>query len=86
MAQLNISLPDDLSAWAETRVAQGRFGDPQEYVRELVRRDREDEAKLARLQAAIDVGRASGISERDPFEYLNELRAGLRPASSADAA
>ena len=87
MAQVNVSLPDDLSAWAEARVAEGRFGDPAEYVRALVRRDREDEEKLARLQAAIDVGRASGISERDPFDYLDELRAGLRGAAgSADAA
>ena len=87
MAQVNVSLPDDLSAWAESRVMEGRYGDPAEYLRDLVRRDREEEQKLARLQAAIDEGRRSGVSERDPFEYLAELRAGLRGASgSADAA
>lgn len=87
MAQVNVSLPDDLSAWAESRVTDGGYGDPAEYVRDLVRRDREDEEKLARLQAAIDEGRRSGVSERDPFEYLAELRAGLRTAgTSADAA
>lgn len=74
MAQLNVSLPDDLSAWAEARVAQGRFGDPQEYVRELVRRDREDEEKLARLQAAIDEGRRSGVSKRTIEDVIADGR------------
>ena len=45
-----------------------------------------DEANPA-LKAAIDKGLASGVSERDPFELLDELRDGLRAAArSADAA
>lgn len=52
-----------------------------------MRRDRDYAEKLKALQAAIDVGRASGVSDRDPFEYLEELRAGLRAQTpSADAA
>ena len=53
MAQVNVSLSDDLSAWAESRAAERRV-DPADYVRELVRRDREDEEKLARLQSELD--------------------------------
>jgi len=52
-------------------------------VRDLVRHDRDHAQKLQALQAAIDAGLASGVSERDPFEYLNELRAGLRSADAA---
>ncbi len=74
MAQVTVSLPDDLGAWADTRVAQGRFRDPAEYVRELVRRDREDEEKLARLQAAIDAGRASEVSERTIEDVIADGR------------
>ena len=87
MAQVNISLPDALERWAEARVAEGRYASTSDYVRDLVRRDQEAEEARRRLQAAIDEGRASGISERDPFEYLDELRDGLRPsARGADAA
>jgi antitoxin ParD1/3/4 len=87
MAQVHVSLPDDLSSWAESRVAQGGFADPADYVRDVVRRDWEYQEKLARLQEALDEGLRSGVSDRDPFEYLAELRAGLRRSiGSADAA
>lgn len=87
MAQMNVSIPDKLKGWAESRVANGRYSSTSDYVRDLVRRDQEREEKLQRLRAAIDEGFASGVSDRDPFEYLEELRAGLRDRTkSADAA
>ena len=83
MAQMNISITDRLKAWAEARVAEGRYASTSDYVRDLIRRDQEAEEARRRLQAAIDEGRASGISERDPFAYLDELRAGLRARNDA---
>ena len=87
MAQMNVSIPDKLKGWAESRVAEGRYSSTSDYIRDLVRRDQEQEEKLQALRAAIDEGRKSGVSDRDPLEYLAELRAGLRNrAKSADAA
>ena len=87
MAQLHVALSDDLGAWATTRAAERQLADAGEYVADLLRRDREEAEKFARLQAAIDEGLASGISDRDPFDYLDELRARLTErAGSADAA
>ena len=87
MSQMNVSIPDKLKGWAESRVAEGRYSSTSDYIRDLVRRDQEQEEKLRALRAAIDEGLASGISDRDPFEYLEELRAGLRDRmKSADAA
>lgn len=84
---MNISIPDKLKSWAESRVAEGSYASTSDYVRDLVRRDREYHEKLRRLQAAIDEGRASGASDRDPFAYLDELRDRLRTsAPDADAA
>ena len=87
MAQMNVSLPDQLKGWAESRVAEGRYSSTSDYVRDLVRRDQEREEKRRVLQAAIDEGLASPISDRDPFDYLDELRASVRDAAgSKDAA
>ena len=87
MAQMNVSIPDQLKGWAERRVAEGRYSSTSDYIRDLVRRDQEREERLRALRAAIDEGRASGVSDRDPFEYLAELRADLRDRmKSADAA
>ncbi|NIJ07707.1 antitoxin ParD1/3/4 [Sphingomonas vulcanisoli] len=85
MAQMNISIPEQLKGWAEARVAEGRYSSTSDYVRDLVRRDQEREERRKALLAAIDEGLASGVSDRDPFEYLEELRSGLR-GRSADAA
>jgi antitoxin ParD1/3/4 len=53
---MNVSIPDKLKNWAESRVAEGRHGSTSDYVRG----DQEAEEARRRLQAAIDEGRASG--------------------------
>jgi antitoxin ParD1/3/4 len=83
MAQMNVSLPEGLKSWAERRVAEGRYSSTSDYVRDLIRRDEEQEEKRLRLQAAIDEGLASGVSDRDPFAYLDDLRAKLRSVDAA---
>ena len=75
MAQMNISVPDKLKAWAETRVAEGRYSSTSDYVRDLMRRDQDGAEAQARLQAAIDEGLASGISGRS----MDEIIASARP-------
>jgi len=41
MTSLNISLPDPLKAYVEDRVASGDYGTPSEFVRNLIRQDKE---------------------------------------------
>ena len=74
MAQMNISIPDALKGWAEARVAEGRYSSTSDYVRDLVRRDQESEAARRRLQAAIDEGRASGISKLSVADVIADGR------------
>jgi antitoxin ParD1/3/4 len=54
MAQMNISVPDGLKAWADQRVAEGRYSSTSDLVRDLIRRRQDEEADLAALQAAVD--------------------------------
>ncbi len=48
MTSLNISLPEALKAYVEGQVASGDWGTPSEYVRELIRQDKE--RRLANLE------------------------------------
>jgi antitoxin ParD1/3/4 len=41
MTSLNISLPEALKGYVEGQVASGDWGTPSEYVRELIRQDKE---------------------------------------------
>lgn len=41
MTSLNISLPDPLKAYVESRVSSGDYGTPSEFIRNLIRQDKE---------------------------------------------
>ena len=69
---MNVSIPEALKGWAESRVAEGRYSSTSDYVRDLVRRDQEREEARRRLQAAIDEGRASGVSKRGIADVIAE--------------
>ena len=51
MTSLNISLPDPLRAYVEDRVASGDFGTPSEFIRNLIRQDKEQ--RRTRLEAEL---------------------------------
>ena len=74
MAQMNISIPEKLKGWAEQRVAEGRYSSTSDYVRDLVRRDQETEEAIRRLQAAIEEGRASKVSDRTIDDIIADGR------------
>lgn len=42
MATMTISLPDQMKRWIENRIEGGSYSSVSDYVRDLVRRDRED--------------------------------------------
>jgi antitoxin ParD1/3/4 len=69
MTSMNISLPESLRQYVESQVECGDWGTPGEYIRELVRQDRE-----RRLAAVEDLLR-EGLSS-PPFELsAEEVRA-----------
>jgi antitoxin ParD1/3/4 len=85
MTSLNISLPEPLKAYVETQVAKGDFGTPSEYVRDLIRQDKE--RRTARLESElldalnshqIEVDPASS-GQRSLVELLRETLSKLPP-------
>lgn len=72
MAQLTISMPDALQEWVNARVAQGRYVDAADYLRDLVRLDQQSDDRLW-LKAMIDEGLASGVINRDMDEIIDEI-------------
>jgi len=51
MTSLNISLPEALKEYVEGQVASGDWGTPSEYVRDLIRQDKE--RRLRDLEASL---------------------------------
>src|ERR1035441_1556659 len=71
MPTRNVNLTDELDRFVATKVKSGRYENASEVVRAglrtLEREERQYEARLAALRAAIDEGDASGIAEGKVF-------------------
>ncbi|MCJ2064644.1 type II toxin-antitoxin system ParD family antitoxin [Methylobacterium sp. J-088] len=74
MATMTISLPDPMKEWIEARIKQGDYASTSDYVRDLVRRDRErrtqPELTIEDLRRIVDESRASGPSRRKVPDIL----------------
>jgi antitoxin ParD1/3/4 len=64
---MNVSLPDAMKEWVESRSATGRYANSSDYVRDLIREDQERQEALATLRAEIQKGIDSGPGE--PFDF-----------------
>ncbi len=63
MATMNISLPDKMKEWVESRTTTGTYSNASDYVRDLIRKDREATEARVWFEAEIEKGYASGFSE-----------------------
>lgn len=71
---MNISLPRTLRSFVEERVSGSAYTSASEYVRELIRKDRERHAAQGRLEQQLLDGLASGPAA----EWTEEDWASLR--------
>jgi len=72
---LNISLPEALKEHVQRRVAEGAFSNASDFVRALIRLDKEQQEKLAALRGAVAVGidqldRGEGLDGERVFDDL----------------
>ncbi len=76
MPTRNVNLTDELDRFVLKKIKTGRYENASEVVRAalrtLEREERQYEAKLAALRAAIDDGDASGVAEGDVFARVRK--------------
>jgi antitoxin ParD1/3/4 len=70
---MNIALPEGLRHYVAERVESGNYGNTSEYVRELIRKDQQQQSVDA-LRALLQEGLASGDAKPDTAQELQELR------------
>lgn len=67
---MNISLPESMKAYVDQRVTQDGYGTSSEYVRELIRRDKD----RAQLRAMMLKGLDSPVAGPANAAYFQALR------------
>ena len=63
MATMNVSLPDKMKVWVESRSEDGCYANVSDYVRDLIRRDQIRAEKRAALARQLQTGEAGGYSD-----------------------
>jgi antitoxin ParD1/3/4 len=58
----SITFTDQQDNWIKLKVENGDYTNDSEYIRDLVRKDQQENMKLAELKNAIDEGLQSGRS------------------------
>ncbi len=67
-----ITLTDQQDQWIKAQIAAGEYTNDSEYIRDLVRRDQEQNAKFKALKQAIQEGLDSGISDKTVGDIWEE--------------
>ena len=70
---MSFALPESLRAYIDSRVESGQYGNTSEYLRDLIRRDQDDQAKK-HLRDLIAEGLASGPARPMSRVVVAELR------------
>ncbi len=76
MSTMNVSLPDELKAYVDDQVGEGGYGSTSEYVRDLIRRDKDRQ----QLRRALLDGAASAPGPIADLSYFEALRRRIRTA------
>jgi len=75
MSTMNISLPEELKSFIDDQVSDGGYGSTSEYLRDIIRRERE----RARVRELLLEGAASPPSETLwDSNYFDKLRGRAR--------
>jgi antitoxin ParD1/3/4 len=70
MTTMNVSLPDELKIFVDERVSHDGYGSTSEYIRDLIRRDRE----RGELRNLVLEGADSGAGVVADTAYFDSLR------------
>jgi len=78
MTTMNISLPDSLKDFVDQRVTSSGYGTSSEYVRDLIRRDKD----RLQLRTLLLEGAASPVTGVADADYFDSLRKTIRKRQS----
>ncbi len=70
MTTMNVSLPDELKSYVDRQVGDGAYGSTSEYVRDLIRRDKDRQE----LRRALLDGATSPLGPVADTSYFASLR------------
>ncbi len=81
MNAITLRLPSDMREWIDAKVASGEFESPEDYLWELIERDREtrsDEERIEEIRNMVAEARIGAVSTRTTADRIAEGESRLR--------
>jgi antitoxin ParD1/3/4 len=78
MATMNISLPDKLKAFVDESVAEGNYSNVSDYIRDIIRKQKDQKDYRDYLKQSIDEGLQSPVSDYSRAETLAKMRSSVK--------
>lgn len=87
MASMNVSLPDPMRDYVQSRIDSGHYASVSDYVRDLIRRDQSEVVDEAHWLKELDASIEDSLKEmaagggRDLDEVCDEIIADIRESA-----
>jgi len=78
MTSMSVSLPDQMRTFIKSRVQSGDYHNESEYIRDLIRKDKERINQEANLLDSLRSAALSGTSSRQIPEIIQDVEERLR--------
>lgn len=76
MHRKTITLTDQQDHWIKGQIEGGLFGNDSEYIRDLIRRDQQAQARITALRQALLDGEASGQAKPLDMDAVKDIARG----------
>jgi len=77
MASMSVSLSEQLRGFIKSRIASGDYHNESEYIRDLVRKDREKISSDQQLLSIIRKSEQSGLSDLNVLDIMKNVKGKL---------
>jgi len=78
MVKRTYSITETLDQYVKGRINSGEYATDSEYLRELIRRDQEENREIAYIRSKLIKAEQSGFTNQSKEEILEEFKAELR--------
>ncbi len=78
MVRKTYSITETLDQYVGQRIKSGEYATDSEYVRELIRRDQEENREIAYIRSKLLKAEQSGFINQSKEEMLEEFKAEMR--------
>jgi len=74
MLRKTITITTEQESWVKTQINSGQYGNDSEYIRDLIRSDKNYKDRVAFLQSALIEGENSGVSQLNMADILVDAK------------